>query len=110
MTEPRAAVLRKTRKEAEAKARAIEAASPLDASLRKTEIAKQLAALLLLRDRWFELEQLGELEKEKSRQLGRITSEIRKHFDELQIEHRGGSKSKQGFLGMHSSGPQPKRK
>jgi hypothetical protein len=78
----------------------IEKASPLEKSFRKKEIARQLAGLIITRDRWIALEQLGELEPEKSRQLGRISSDIRKHFDELGIEQsKGPDKKAMGFLG-----------
>lgn len=60
-------------------------ASPLKDSLRKQEAAIQLARTVVIAERWYALEQLGELEPEKSRQLGRIGSEIRKWLDELGI-------------------------
>jgi hypothetical protein len=103
--------VRETTKAIAKKATEIEKASPLEKSFRKAEIARQLAGLILTRDEWMARELLGELEPEKSRQLGRISSDIRKHFDELGIEQsRGPDKKAVGFLGMRAKTSKSKRK
>lgn len=71
--------------------------SPVPPGLRRDEMIQQLAQMLSVRDRWMELELLGELRIEKSRQLTRIASEIRKMFDELGITQEPAEESGEDF-------------
>lgn len=71
--------------------------SPLPDSARRTEAAAQLARTVTLAEDWYAREVLGDLPVEKSRQLGRLSAEIRKWLDDLHI--KAVEEEPAGFMG-----------